>query len=230
VIAAVLFDLDDTLYDQQHWLAPAWKAAAAAAAPYGIDSEALGRALRAVAAAGSDRGRIIDRALARLQATDDVPVAPLLEAFRSSVPERLSPYPGVRDALRTLRDEVPIGLVTDGDVAIQRGKLRLLALDGAFDVVVLSDELGRERRKPHPAPFMAALAALGMLPEDVVHVGDRPDKDVRGAAAVGMRTIRVRTGEYAAMPDDLEPWRNARDVPEAASIVLAVGVRARAAG
>lgn len=230
MIAAVLFDLDDTLYDQRRWLAPAWRAVAAAAEPYGIDREALRRALLAVAAAGSDRGRIIDRALARLQAADDVPLAPLLEAFRSSTPAFLSPYAGVRDALRTLRDEVPIGLVTDGDVAIQRGKLRLLALDDAFDVVVLSDELGRERRKPHPAPFMAALAALGVQPEEAVHVGDRPDKDVRGAAAVGMRTIRVRTGEYAAAPDDPQPWRSARDVPEATSIVLACGVRARAAG
>jgi len=230
VIAAVLFDLDDTLYDQQRWLASAWTAVAAAAAPYGVDKEALRRALVAVAAGGSDRGHIIDRALARLQATDHVPLAPLLEAFRSSVPERLSPYPGVRQALRTLRDEVPVGLVTDGDVAIQRAKLRVLALDDAFDVVVLSDELGRERRKPHPAPFMAAVAALGSQPRDVVHIGDRPDKDVGGAAAVGMRAIRVRTGEYAALPDDPQPWRTARDVPEAASIVLAFGVRARAAG
>lgn len=230
MIAAVLFDLDDTLYEQQHWLDPAWTAVAAAAAPYGIDSAALARELAAVAAAGSDRGRIIDRALARLQAADGVPLAPLLAAFRSSVPERLELYPGVREALRSLRDEVPIGLVTDGDVAIQRAKLRLLALDDAFDVVVLSDELGRERRKPHPAPFMAALAALGAQPRDVLHVGDRPDKDVRGAAAAGMRAIRVRTGEYAALPDEPAPWRSARDVPEAVSIVLALGVRARAAG
>jgi len=230
VIAAVLFDLDDTLYEQRRWLAPAWAAVAAAAAPYGVDGDAFTRTLVAVAAGGSDRGRIIDRALARMPATDDVPLAPLLAAFRSSVPERLSLYPGVREALRSLRDEVPIGLVTDGDVAIQRAKLRLLALDDAFDAVVLSDELGRERRKPHPAPFMAALATLGARPGDAVHVGDRPDKDVRGAIAVGMRAIRVRTGEYAALPDDPAPWRSARDVPDAVSIVLGVGVRARAAG
>lgn len=230
MIAAVLFDLDDTLYDQQRWLAPAWEAVAAAAAPYGIDGAALARELVAVAAGGSDRGRIIDRALARLQPAADVPLAPLLAAFRSSAPQRLSPYAGVRRALRSLRDTVPIGLVTDGDVTIQRAKLRLLALQDAFDVVVLSDELGRERRKPHPAPFSAALAALGVRPQDAVHVGDRPDKDVRGAAAVGMRAIRVRTGEYAALPDDPAPWRSVRDVLEAVAVLRALGVRARAAG
>jgi len=230
VIAAVLFDLDDTLYDQARWLAPAWAAVAAAAARHGVDPAALERELRAVAAEGSDRGRIIDRALARVGAPDDVPIAPLLAAFRSSVPRRLSPYRGVRAALRALRDELPIGLVTDGDVAIQRAKLRCLGLEDAFDVVVLSDELGRERRKPDPAPFQTALAALGAPAQDVVHIGDRPDKDVRGAAAAGLRAIRVRTGEYCALPDEPAPWRSARDVIEAVSIVRELGVRVRAAG
>jgi putative hydrolase of the HAD superfamily len=227
VICAVLLDLDDTLYDQRDWLGPAWAAVAAAAAVHGVDRDALERALLSIAACGSDRGRIIDRALAEVGA-EDTPIAPLLAAFRSSVPQHVAPYPGVRQALRTLRAQVPIGLVTDGDVTIQRAKLRALALDDAFDIVVVSDELGRERRKPHPAPFHAALAALGERAHDVVHIGDRPDKDVRGAAAAGMRAIRVRTGEYSALPDDPPPWRSAPDMPAAVADVLALGVRARA--
>ena len=229
MIAAVLFDLDDTLYEQRDWLAPAWSAVATAAEPYGVDGDALEAALLAVAAGGSDRGRIIDRALARVGAAD-TPLEPLLAAFRASTPPRLAPYPGVHDALERLRSELPIGLVTDGDVAIQRAKLRALALEDAFDVVVFSDELGRERRKPHPAPFNVALAALGERARDVVHVGDRPEKDVRGADAAGLRAIRVRTGEYAGLPDDPVPWCTARDVPAAAAIVLALGVSARAVG
>jgi putative hydrolase of the HAD superfamily len=75
-----------------------------------------------------------------------------------------------------------------------------------------------------------ALAALRAPARHVVHVGDRPDKDVQGAVAVGMRAIRVRTGEYRAMPDDPVPWRSAGDVTEAVAIVLASGVRARATG
>ncbi len=230
MIAAVLFDLDDTLYEQRHWLATAWAAVAAAAAPYGVERAALERSLTTVAAQGSDRGQIIDRALTHAGAPPDVPIAPLLAAFRSAVPRSLSPYEGSREALRSLRDRCPIGLVTDGDVEIQRAKLRCLGLEDAFDVIVLSDELGRERRKPHPAPFRAALAALGVPAEHAVHIGDRPDKDVRGAAAAGMRSIRVRTGEYHGLADDPAPWRSAGDVSEAVSIVLGFELRDRAAG
>jgi putative hydrolase of the HAD superfamily len=218
MIQAVLFDLDDTLYPQAAFLDAAWTAVAAAAAPYGIDPDAFHAALTAVAAEGSDRGRIIDRALRRIGA-GGVPVEPLVAAFRACAPARLPPHPGALEALAELRTVVPTGLVTDGETGGQRAKVRALGLDGLFDVVVYSDDLGRDRRKPHPAPFQHALALLGVPAAAAVMIGDRPDKDVAGAAAVGLRAIRVRTGEYANRPDQPTPWRSAPDVVAAIALV-----------
>jgi putative hydrolase of the HAD superfamily len=211
MIRAVLFDLDDTLYAQEAWLAGAWEAVAGAAASHGVPGPALASALAGIAAEGSDRGRIIDRALERV-GWPGVPVEPLVEAFRSHAPARLPTYPGVPAALAALRTRASIGLVTDGEPAVQRAKLAALALGDAFDVVVLSDELGRRYRKPHPAPFRAALAALGVDPSAALFVGDRPDKDVAGAAAAGMACIRVLTGEYAGVPDTVAPLLRVADV------------------
>jgi len=123
VIRAVLFDLDDTLYDQRSWLAGAWQAVAGAAAAFGVAPVELAAALAEIAAEGSDRGRIIDRALERVRAAG-VPVDPLVQAFRSHAPERLAAYPGVPAALARLRARCRVGLVTDGDPGIQRAKLR----------------------------------------------------------------------------------------------------------
>ena len=218
MIEAVLFDLDDTLFDQRQWLEGAWLAVSAAAATYPVDTTALHRALREVAAEGSDQGRIIDRALARV-GFPGVPVAPLVDAFRSHRPQRLQPYPGVVEALDELARRVHVGLVTDGDPAIQRSKLIALGLDAAFDVTVFSDELGRDRRKPHPAPFRRALDLLGLRPGRVVHVGDRPGKDTAGATAAGMRAVRVRTGEYRDVPDDPAPWATASDLAAAVALL-----------
>src|SRR6267378_3762260 len=102
VIRAVLFDLDDTLYDQRAWLAGAWQAVAAAATAFGVAPAELAAALAQIAAEGSDRGRIIDRALERV-GWAGVPVEPLVQAFRSHAPERLPAYPGVPAALARLR-------------------------------------------------------------------------------------------------------------------------------
>lgn len=228
MIKAVLFDLDDTLYPQAQWLYGAWRAVAAAAADHGVDKAALFSALVDIAGEGSDRGRIIDRALERTGAVG-VPIEPLVDAFRGYRTGPLQPYPGVPRALAGLSAEVPIGLVTDGDVALQHDKLVALGLEDAFDVIVYSDAYGRECRKPHPLPFRIALAALGVSPDCAVFVGDRPDKDVLGATAAGMRVVRVRTGEYRGVEDEIRPWYTGVSVAEAVRVLLDA-VRSEAAG
>jgi putative hydrolase of the HAD superfamily len=218
MIGAVLFDLDDTLYPQATWLDGAWDAVAARATEMGVREAPFADALRTIAAQGTDQGRIIDRALAWCGAPD-VPVAPLVEAFRSYAPEQLEPYPGVREGLAKLARRVPLGIVTDGDPLVQHAKLRALGFDTM--VVVCSDELGREHRKPDPAPFERALEALGVDATEAVFVGDRPEKDVAGAIAVGMRAVRVRTGEYAARPDDPTPWASVANTANAIALLCA---------
>lgn len=55
-----------------------------------------------------------------------------------------------------------------------------------FDVVVVSDATGW--RKPRPEIFHATLAALGVKPEEALHVGDNLTADISGAAAAGLHT------------------------------------------
>lgn len=203
---AVTADLDDTLFAQHDYLDGAWRDVAAAAARRGIPGEPLRAALCEIASLGSDRGQIIDRALAAcgIPAQPDL-IADLVGAFRAHRPAVLTPYPGITDALWQLREVVPVGCVTDGDPQIQRAKIAALGLADAFDVIVISDETGRPFRKPHPVPFLMALHALGVVAADAVHIGDRPEKDVAGPRRLGMRAIRVMTGEYAATPNGDSP-------------------------
>ena len=218
MIGAVIFDLDDTLYPQEQFLRGAWDAVADAAAAFGVDRTGLLRALRSVCAEGSDRGRIIDRALLRVGA-DDVPVGALVDVFRSYRPARLTPFSGAADAVAIVRAAVPVALVSDGDPGGQRAKLAAVGLADAFDAVVWSDEHGREHRKPSPRPFLRAAELLGVAPADVVVIGDRPDKDVLGAHRAGMRAVRVRTGEYRHAPDVEPAWRDVADVVEAVRLL-----------
>ena len=218
MIGAVLFDLDDTLYPQADFLRGAWGAVAEAATAFGVGRSGLLRALRSVCAEGSDRGGIIDRALAMVDA-GHVPVEPLVDAFRAHRPHRLTPFSGAAEAVARVRTVVPVGLISDGDPGGQRAKLDALGLFGAFDAIVWSDELGRSNRKPSVRPFLHAANQLDVAPDDVVVIGDRPDKDVLGAHRAGMRAVRVRTGEYRDAPDVEPAWREAADVVEAVHLV-----------
>ena len=218
MIAAVLFDLDDTLYDQRQFLDGAWRAVAARAALDGVDPDEFESALRDLATHGSDRGHIIDLALAQVGAPS-VAVPDLVAQFRRHRPERLEPYPGVLDALTGLQRRVPLGLISDGDPVIQRAKLDGLGVERFFTSVVFSDEHGRAHRKPDPLPFRRALTELGVDARDAVYIGDRPAKDVVGPVGVGMRAIRVQTGEWRAEPDDPRAWASVPTVVDAVTLV-----------
>lgn len=223
-ITAITVDLDDTLYAQSAYLAGAWEAVAAAAVGAGVEedtAEVLRLALTEVASEGSDRGRIIDRALHRCGLPGElVPV--LVDSFLAHRPRHLVLHPGVPEALGRLRERFPVAIVTDGDPRIQRAKIAALGLESMVDTIVVSDELGgRHHRKPSPTPLLEALDRFGVLPESAVHVGDRPGKDTAAALAAGMRAIRVRCGEYAEQPDDPQPWLSCADFPAAVAALLA---------
>ena len=56
--------------------------------------------------------------------------------------------------------------------------------------------------KPSPAYFEAALEALDTDPERAWMIGDDIEADIRGAQALGMRAVLVRTGKFR--PDVVE--------------------------
>ncbi len=221
--AAVVLDLDDTLYPQASYLYGAARAVGRAGVTVGLDPIRLGRAVRRELLAGSDRGGTIDRALTSYgvpsaEATDLIPT--LVAAFTTYRPRRLPCYLGVAEALAALRSRYPLACLTDGNPVIQRAKLAATGLADAFTTIVITDELGgRAARKPHPGGLQKAAATLGVDPADLVVIGDRPGKDVAVATALGARSIRVRTGEYATAPDSPTATAVVPDLPAAVALL-----------
>lgn len=82
---------------------------------------------------------------------------------------------------------IPLALVTNGASDTQREKLEVLGIEGYFDTIVVSGEIGVA--KPDPSLFVEALGRLGLEPNMTWHVGDSLSKDVGGAAAAGMTTV-----------------------------------------
>ncbi|MEV4283111.1 HAD family hydrolase [Actinoplanes xinjiangensis] len=220
---AVVIDLDDTLFPQGSHLYGAARAVGRAGIAAGLDPVRLSRALRRQFLAGSDRVGTIDRALAAYGIAPDlaaglIPV--LVDAFTAYRPRRLPRYPGALDALLAISSRYPVACLTDGNPAIQRAKLAATGLAEAFTTIVITDELGgRTLRKPHPEGLRQAAETLGVHPSDLVVIGDRPTTDMAVAAALGARSIRVLTGEYAADPDEPAPTAHAPDLESAAALL-----------
>jgi HAD superfamily hydrolase (TIGR01509 family) len=74
-----------------------------------------------------------------------------------------------------------------------------LGFGDLFDAHVTSHSTGFG--KPHPAMLERCLDALGVSAAEAAIVGDRPERDVAGARAVGMRAIWKRPFDYEGEPD-----------------------------
>jgi len=97
---------------------------------------------------------------------------------------------GHLDVLQTLTPHYRLALVSNFDHAATAR--RILAEHGVapfFDPILVSEEFGR--RKPHPAIFGAALAAVETRAADAVYIGDSVADDVVGARNAGLRAIWV---------------------------------------
>lgn len=83
------------------------------------------------------------------------------------------------------QSEIPIGLITNGPVERQNDKIRALNIPRWIDQkhILISD--GVQIQKPDPGIFKLMEAALNLSPESLLYVGDSFDNDVLGAKAAG---------------------------------------------
>jgi putative hydrolase of the HAD superfamily len=202
---AALFDLDDTLHDDgTTYRTAALRAAGEVAQEHGVAPEALVAAYVAELerfwlrlSAGDlrvsirrERVRMWTTALERLRVDGDRAALAerLANAYVAHRDGLLQPYPGALDLLARLRAAGhKTGLITNGFAETHRDKVTLLGFGSAFDTVVFADQVGFI--KPDPRIFLHALEEIGVAARDGVMVGDRYERDVRGAAEVGLATV-----------------------------------------
>lgn len=99
----------------------------------------------------------------------------------------VEPFPDTRDALRRLKAEYALGVITNSDDDIIAGTIAALAVP--IDHIITAQQVGRY--KPSAEVFEHALAALGCAKENLVHVAASKLYDIDTAARLGWRTIWV---------------------------------------
>ena len=107
-------------------------------------------------------------------------------------------YPDTLDVLRHLRTlTVATALVSNSyyTVDLRRPLLTNMGLtEDLFDAFVFSADLMRP--KPRPEPFLRALDALAVQPQEAVFVGDVFDVDIAGAKELRMTTVWKLNGRH----------------------------------
>lgn len=181
--AAVLWDMDGTLVDSEHyWLASERKLAEDHGATW---TEEDGKALIGSALPTSSRiirektGISLDTDQIVQQLTDSV-----VSHLRKDVPWR----PGAQELLRELRKKkIKTALVTMSLHRMAQEVVDAIPFH-AFDVVVGGDDV--MRGKPFPEPYLKAAELLGVRPEDCVAFEDS-NTGLRSAEAAGTKAVGI---------------------------------------
>ena len=114
-------------------------------------------------------------------------------AYRYAQKKYIKPYDKVIPTLKELKSNgIKIGIVSDAPRLKAWMRLTELKLEDMFDVVVAYGDV--RERKPSNMPFKKALKELGLNAEDVLMVGDMPEKDIKGAKAMGIKTCFAKYG------------------------------------
>jgi HAD superfamily hydrolase (TIGR01549 family) len=198
---AVLFDLDDTLFDHEqaarialtrvheaHKAFTKWR--------FDAFERAHSRVLEELHVQVLAGARTVDDAreerFRRLFAESGVPgdegrVRATAAAYREAYLAARRPVDGALEVLAALKRRVRIGIVSNNLLEEQQAKIGLCGFGPYVDALVVSEAVGIA--KPDPAIFTHALERLACLPDDAVMIGDSWTADIEGARAAGIRPI-----------------------------------------
>lgn len=94
------------------------------------------------------------------------------------------------------RQKIKVGICSDLTAHIQHRKIKKLGISVYINAIVTSEEAGAE--KPAPIMFKMILDKLRAEPSKTIFIGDSWEKDIKGAEQMGMKTIwlssKKRTG------------------------------------
>lgn len=195
-IKAVLFDLDGTLVDSAQDLADALNRLLTA---QGLSTLGLDQVKGMI---GDGVLKLVERGLMATGGDPDKApalVPGFLGLYEGNAARFTRPYAGAEETLARMAGKgLRLAVVTNKPHAAACEILDSLGLSGFLGAVVGGDTL--PQRKPHPAPLLLAAEQLGVLPSEMLMIGDN-HHDVSAARAAGMAVIAVTWG-YSHVPHD----------------------------
>jgi putative hydrolase of the HAD superfamily len=198
MIRAIIFDLDNTLTDFMKMKRAAIDAAVDGMLDAGLTlprEEVASRIYQVYDREGIEYQQVFDRFLNEALGRIDYKIlSSAIVAYRRARDSYLVLYPHVNiTLLELLKRGLKLAVVSDAPRLQAWTRLAHLQLHHLFDTIVAFEDTGE--RKPSPKPFERAIEVLGITPNEAIMVGDWPERDMVGAAKVGIRTAFARYGD-----------------------------------
>lgn len=194
-IKGVIFDLDDTLYNEKDYVKSGFKAV----------SDYLGGGFEKALWDNFEAGKpAIDIVLAEQHRETEKDEA--LNVYRFHKPDIHLDEKTHGFITNLVKSGIKVGIITDGRPEGQRNKLLALGLSELIgeDNIIITDELGGEQfRKPCDIAFRIMQRRWKLPFEQILYIGDNPHKDFQAPRQLGMRGILFnnKDGLYRTQSD-----------------------------
>ncbi|MBI2657380.1 TIGR02253 family HAD-type hydrolase [Candidatus Woesearchaeota archaeon] len=207
MIKAVIFDLDNTLIDFMTMKKLSCDAAVTAMIGAGLNvnkEKAMKELFRLYDKYGLEKKTIFQKFLKRMAKKIDYEVlASGIVAYRRVRSGFLEPYPHVSEVLFDIkRRGIKLAIVSDAPRLKAWIRLVSMKINHLFDVVVTYEDT--KEFKPSTKPFKIAFKRLKIKAGQCLMVGDRPERDIKGAKRLGMLTCFARYGNPAASSSEAD--------------------------
>jgi putative hydrolase of the HAD superfamily len=190
----LVFDLDDTLYEEITYVKDSFKAVAEyLSKKYKLSAMELYHEFISVLD-NEGRGRVFDIVLSRYKIFTKKEVEKCLMVYRKNEPNIILTKEA-RDCIQRFKDETKY-LVTDGNKIVQDKKVRALNLYSKFKKIFITHRFGLQYSKPSPYCFKKIEEIESISAERIIYIGDNPYKDFIGIKPYGFKTVRVNQGMF----------------------------------
>lgn len=189
MIRAVIFDLDDTLYNEINYVFGAFeKVSIYVSNKYKLNQYEVYKNIIDIFRENG-RGKVFNILCRKYLINEDI--SKLVQVYRESNP-KLHLYKDAQMILDWLKkSNFKLGIITDGCSKVQWNKINSLNLKNMFNKIIVTDDLGKEYWKPHRRPYVDMVKSLNVNFNESIYVGDNPHKDFITCKKLNMKTVRI---------------------------------------
>jgi len=193
---ALLFDLDNTLIDFMKFKRECINSALDAMISCGlkVNKEKARKIIFDIYEKyGMEEQKIFQKFLKKVNGKIDYRMMSCgILAYKKTKESYMTPYSGTLEVLKKLKKKYKLAIISDAPGVNAWSRLLAMKIDKFFNVILTKSDV--KSQKPSSRIFNVALRKLKVNPEEAVMVGDRIDRDIKGAKALGIKTVFARYG------------------------------------
>jgi len=191
MIKAIIFDLDDTLYNEIDFVKSGYKVISKKISQdYKLNELLIYKKL--IDLFNKSSKNVFNRLLDKLNIEySNEYIVELITLYREHYPN-IKLTNDIIEMLIKLRDKgYKLGIISDGNYLTQKNKCDALKLSKYIDEIILTDKYGKEYWKPNSYAFKLFIDKFNLQEENIIYVGDNPKKDFNIKKYLNIKTARI---------------------------------------